>query len=101
MGDAVSNRSPYDPTLPVTAPRIPEEAARAQVERIVVSEALRHSETQRRLLRYLTEKSLSGEADQLKEYTIGMDLFGKGTEYDPRQDSGVRIQIGRLRLKLA
>jgi hypothetical protein len=81
--------------------QVTDRAARAQVERIAVSEAVRQSETLQRLLRYLTEKSLSGEADHLKEYTIGMDIFDKGAEYDPRQDSGVRIHVGRLRLKLA
>ena len=81
--------------------RVTDDAAWEQLERVIGSQALHHSETLQRLLRYLTEKSLSGEADQLKEYTLGTDLFGKGAEYDPRQNSGVRIQVGRLRLKLA
>lgn len=38
---------------------------------------------------------------QLKEYTIGVEAFAKSAGYDPRQDSTVRIQIGRLRQKLA
>ena len=80
---------------------VADEAALEQSERIIESQAFSHSDTLRRLLRYLTSKSLSGEADQLKEYTIGMDLFSKRTKYDPRQDPGVRIQVGRLRLKLA
>jgi hypothetical protein len=87
--------------LTVLAPSFAEEAARQQAERIAGSEALRHSEILQRLLRYLAEKSLSGEADQLKEYTIGLDLFGKGSEYDPRHDSSARIHVGRLRQKLA
>jgi hypothetical protein len=83
----------------ITSP-FPEEAARKQVDRIVGSESLRHSETLQRLLGYLADKSLCGEADQLKEYAIGVDLFGKGSEYDPRHDSSARIHVGRLRQKL-
>jgi len=71
-----------------------------QVERILHSETLRNSEALRRLLRYLADKSILGEADQLKEYTVGIDALGKPDDYDPRHDSVVRIQVGRLRQKL-
>jgi hypothetical protein len=73
----------------------------AQIERILQSKTLRLSEVQRRLLTYLAEKSLSGEADDLKEYTIGIDAFGKPPSYDPRQESVVRMHVARLRQKLA
>jgi len=72
----------------------------AQVERILRSETLRASGVLQRLLRYLADKAFSGEADQLKEYTIGIDAFGKPPSYDPRQDAIVRLQVGRLRQKL-
>ena len=77
------------------------EATHAQVERIIQSKNLRLSEVQRRLLTYLVEKSLAGEADDLKEYTIGVDAFGKPPSYDPRQESVVRMHVARLRQKLA
>jgi hypothetical protein len=73
---------------------------RAQVERILQSDTLRTSGVLQRLLRYLADKAFSGEADQLKEYTIGVDAFGKPPTYDPRQDAIVRLQVGRLRQKL-
>jgi hypothetical protein len=71
------------------------------VERVLQSETFRNAPTSRRLLKYLAERSQAGDADQLKEYTIGVDAFGKGADYNPRQDSTVRIQIGRMRQKLA
>ena len=74
---------------------------KAEVDRILQSETLRHAEALRRLLAYLAEKSASGEADHLKEYTVGVDAFGKPAEYDPRHDSIVRLQAGRLRQKIA
>ena len=73
---------------------------KTQVERIIQSETLRNADALRRLLAYLAEKSISGEADQLKEYVIGLEAFGKPSDYDPRQDSIVRLQAGRLRQKL-
>ena len=77
------------------------EATRAQVNRILQNKSLRLSEVQRRLLSYLADKSLAGEADELKEYTVGIDAFGKPPSYDPRQESVVRMHVGRLRQKLA
>jgi hypothetical protein len=71
----------------------------AQVERVLNSATFRQADVLRRLLRFLAERALSGEAEQLKEYTIGLAL-GKPPTYDPRHDSAVRIQVGRLRQKL-
>jgi hypothetical protein len=72
-----------------------------QVSRIVQSEEFRNSETLRRLLLYLSEKASMGEADHLKEYTVAIEGLGKPTTYDPQHNSAVRIQVGRLRQKLA
>jgi hypothetical protein len=75
--------------------------ARAQVDRLIASKTFEASDVHRRLLHYLAEKALAGEADRLKEYTIGIEAFGKPETYDPKQDSIVRLQVGRLRQKLA
>ncbi len=73
----------------------------SQVDRILHSDELRSSEVLRRLLKFLADKSVSGEADQLKEYVVAIDGLGKPPSYDPRHNSAVRIQVGRLRQKLA
>src|SRR5215472_4159574 len=72
-----------------------------EIERILQSEVFRNSEGLRRLLRFLAERTAAGEADQLKEYTIGVDGLGKPPTYDTHHDAAVRIQVGRLRQKLA
>jgi hypothetical protein len=46
------------------------------------------------------EKSLAGEADDLKEFTIGVEALGKSEDYNPQIDPSVRVQVGRLRAKL-
>lgn len=77
------------------------EALHAQIQHILQSKAFRTSEVQRNLLAYLAEKSISGNADALKEYVVGLDVFGKPASYDPRQESTVRMHVARLRQKLA
>src|ERR1700684_3201106 len=77
------------------------ELNQTQVQRIIQSKAFRTSEVHRNLLNYLAEKSLSGMADSLKEYTVGLDVFAKPASFDPRQESAVRMHVGRLRQKLA
>src|SRR5579864_9063967 len=72
-----------------------------QVDRILQSETLHSSQALRHLLKFLSEKALAGEADQLKEYTIGLDVFDKPADYDPRKDATVRLHVSRLRQKLA
>jgi len=73
---------------------------REQVSRVLRSQTLRNAENLRRLFAYLAEKSLAGEAGLLKEYSIGVDVFGKPPDYDPQKDPSVRIQAGKLRQKL-
>jgi hypothetical protein len=80
---------------------VEDKALLSQVERILQSNEFRSSEVLRRLLRFLGEKSAAGEADQLKEYVVAIDGLGKNPSYDPRQNSAVRIQVGRLRQRLA
>jgi hypothetical protein len=78
-----------------------EHASYAQVERVLNSRTFCNAEVLRRLLRFIAGKSIAGQAEQLKEYTIAVDGLGKPASYDPHQDSLVRIEIGRLRSRLA
>jgi len=86
-----ANPSPSSPNLA---------ANQEQVRRILQSKTFRTSEVHRNLLNYLSEKSLAGEGDNLKEYTVGLDVFSKPESYDPRQESVVRMHMARLRQKL-
>lgn len=76
-----------------------QELYRAELQRVLDSEAMRHSDSMRRLLEYLGEKSLEGATD-LKEYTIGVEAFRKPEDYDPQQDATVRVLASKLRRKL-
>ncbi|HEY3131316.1 MAG TPA: hypothetical protein VGL91_17800 [Acidobacteriota bacterium] len=71
-----------------------------QLERILQSRSLRGSEGLRAFLRFIVTESIENHEDQLKEYTIATQVFGRKDDYDPRIESAVRVQAGRLRLKL-
>jgi hypothetical protein len=73
---------------------------REELDLILRSRAFRDRETLQNLLDYLVRRTLDGTADALKEYVIGVDVFGKPDGYDPQTDPSVRVQIGRLRRKL-
>jgi len=70
------------------------------VNRVIQSETFRNSEALRQLLSYLADKTIAGEADDLKEFTIGVEALGRPSGYDPQTDPSVRVQVGRLRRKL-
>ncbi len=64
---------------------------------ILASNTFARSERARDLLAYLVGKELAGEADRLKGFAIGVDVFGKDSAFDPATDAVVRVQAGRLR----
>src|ERR1043165_9750226 len=71
-----------------------------QLERVVRSQAFHESESLRSFLSFIVNKVVDGEEDQINEYTIATDVFGRGKQFNPRIDSVVRVQAGRLRYKL-
>ena len=79
---------------------IPEADARAEAERILASKGFSSAGRLSRLLRYVVDKTLAGQADQLKEYAVGVEVFDRDSQYDPRLDSIVRVEAGRLRSRL-
>ncbi len=76
------------------------EEVRQQLERVLASETFANTGRLSRLLRYIVERTLAGEGDQLKEYVLGVEVFDRGDQYDPRLDSIVRVEARRLRSKL-
>ncbi len=71
-----------------------------QIERLIHSHALRKAESLCKLLRYLADHALAQPGVPLKEYQIATEVFGRPADFDPQVDSAIRVQAGRLRLKL-
>jgi len=65
------------------------------------SHSLRGAESLSRLLQYCAKQSMEHPDDLLKEYQIAREVYGRGPDFDPQSDSCVRVQAGRLRVKLA
>jgi hypothetical protein len=71
-----------------------------QIDKLINSHSLRGSESLCKLLRYLAEHSLDHPGVALKEYQIATEVLGRPGGFDPQSDSTVRVQAGRLRVKL-
>lgn len=79
---------------------ISEAEVRAEVDRILGSRGFATASRLSRLLRHVVDKTIAGESDQLKEYAVGVEVFDRDASYDPRIDSIVRVEAGRLRARL-
>ncbi|HXZ78770.1 MAG TPA: malectin domain-containing carbohydrate-binding protein [Terriglobales bacterium] len=77
------------------------EAERAELQRVLQSEAFVRAPALSHLLSYLCEKWFAGEGEQIKEYSIAVEVFGRGASFDQDSDSIVRVQANRLRRRLA
>jgi|GEM_PF-3445992 len=68
------------------------------LEKIENSREFRASSASRRLLNYLVKESLAGR--EPKEYDIALDVYRKQKDFNPSQDSTVRVSVSNLRKKL-
>lgn len=75
-------------------------AIQSELEKICSSVTLGSSARLCRFLRYVVEQALAGRGDDLKEYSLGVDVFDRPASYDPGIDSIVRSGAKRLRSKL-
>lgn len=70
------------------------------MERIHESRAVSDCPRLMQFFRFVVASTLNGEAMHLKETTIGVAVFGRSPDYDPKADTIVRSQAWRLRSKL-
>ena len=70
------------------------------VKALLASGVFERSKGQERLFLYLCEKYFNGQAEELKEFTIATEAFGRPAEFDPKDDSIVRVEMHRLRKRL-
>ena len=77
------------------------EMIRAQLDLLVRDEGFRSSKRSVAFLRYVVEQTLNGSASQIKERTIGVEVFGRKPTYDTNLDHIVRTAATELRKRLA
>ena len=73
---------------------------REQLERILSSTTFQQVDRLKRFLTFIVQEAIGGRKNELKEYVIGVQVFGKEESFDPRTDPIVRVQARRLRAKL-
>jgi hypothetical protein len=72
-----------------------------QLERILTSAHLVTSPSLSRFLRYIVEETLAGRSAEIREYTLGVHVFDRGEDFNPRLDPIVRVQARNLRSRMA
>ena len=77
------------------------EEVKRELHVMLESPVFSHSARQTKLLEYLCNKVLLGEAEHIKAATIAMEVFGRQWDFDESKDAIVRVEAHRLRRKLA
>jgi hypothetical protein len=76
-------------------------AIQAQLERILTNPLFKNSKRYPNLLRYVVERTLDGHPAELKERTLGIEVFGREPDYDTNLDPVVRTTAAEIRKRLA
>jgi len=92
-------RLPHSISFPATPEEY--EAVQAQLESILASSVFRNSKRYASVLKYIVERTIEGAGDQLKERTIGVEVFGRPADYDTASDHAVRSAASEIRKRLA
>jgi hypothetical protein len=91
--------------MAASAPTRPSEEERsailAQLERLLENPYFSHSRRFPSFLRFVVERTLSGQTDVLKERTLGIEIFGRDPDYDTASDPIVRVTAGEIRKRIA
>jgi hypothetical protein len=75
-------------------------AIREHVSEIVASQAFKGSRRSQEFLRHIIEKALNGQFEDLKERTLGVELFGRPPAYDTAEDAVVRVTACDVRKRV-
>ncbi|MGD0741082.1 MAG: hypothetical protein ABR957_15940 [Terracidiphilus sp.] len=76
-------------------------AIEAQLERLLANPHFSNSRRFPSFLRYIVKATINGQADLLKERTLGIEIFGKDPDYDTAVDPIVRVTAAEIRKRIA
>ena len=83
-----------------STPTIAPEAIRKQMQKILSHNEFATADRLKKFLCFVVEETIAGRSDQLKEFTIGSEVFEKGGSFDPQTDTIVRVSASNLRRRL-
>ena len=72
-----------------------------QLDRLLDNPHFSHSKRFPSFLRYIIQEELEGRGDQLKERTLGIEVFGRNAGYDTTTDPIVRVTAAEIRKRIA
>jgi hypothetical protein len=73
---------------------------REALQRLLHSKYFSKTKKLSRFLEFVCEQSFIGDAEKLNEYLIGVEIYERGSDFDPQQDSIVRVQAHEIRRRL-
>ncbi len=73
---------------------------RAELTAVLSSKYFSRAPTLVQFLSYVCERYFQGQAEQIKEYTVAVEAFGRPDTFEPKRDPIVRVDANRLRLRL-
>jgi len=76
------------------------EAINDQLERILAKPPMVSSPSLSRFLRFIVGETVAGRTEGITEYNLGVRVFNRGEEFNPRMDPIVRVQAHHLRARL-
>ncbi len=76
------------------------EAVRQQLQAILESRPFATATRGKRFLTYIVEQTLAGNSESIKELVLGIEVFDRSTDFDPKVDTIVRVEAGKLRKRL-
>lgn len=79
----------------------PREAVRDQLDRMLASPYFSHSKRFPNFLRFVVDHTLNGTVDNIKERTLGIEIFGRDADYDTASDPIVRVTAAEIRKRTA
>jgi hypothetical protein len=72
-----------------------------QLDRLLDNPYFSHSKRFPSFLRFIVQEELEGRGDQLKERTLGIEVFGRHSGYDTTSDPIVRVTAAEIRKRIA
>jgi hypothetical protein len=57
----------------------PDESIRQELGRILASRTFKGAEAQKRFLQHVVEQTITGNSNEVKEYTVGVQVFRRGS----------------------
>ena len=84
----------------VSGREVTAESVRAQTERVLADPVFQSSQRSSKMLRFIVDRTLNGRTDELKERIIGIEVFGRASDYDTANDPTVRVAAKEVRKRL-